>query len=100
MLEFKLTIIRNTRDFEKAIGEWNATPINTWALFKTHFRDAQTKLKEIRGPTMQQTDYHHANMLASQMRANLNNQQVELLAMVQDLVVYPPAQEIVEAPAL
>ena len=26
LLEFGLTIIRNTRDFEKAIGEWNSTP--------------------------------------------------------------------------
>ena len=52
MLEFGLTIIRNTRDFEKAIGEWNATPIKIWTLFKTHFRDARTELKDIRGPTM------------------------------------------------
>ena len=48
---------------------------------------------------MQQAGYHHTNMLASQMRPDLNNQQVELLAMVQDLVEQPPAQEIAEAPA-
>ena len=48
---------------------------------------------------MQQAGYHHANMLASQMRADLNNQQVELLAMVQDLVEPPPAQDIVEPAA-
>ena len=95
LLEFGLTLVRNTRDFEKAIGEWNAEPNKTWALFKTHFRDAQTELKEIRGPTMQQAGYHHANMLASQLRVDLNNQQTEMLAMVQNMVIQepPPAQE-------
>ena len=29
LLEFGLTIIRNTRDFEKAIGEWNSSPNKT-----------------------------------------------------------------------
>ena len=94
LLEFGLTLVRNTRDFEKAIGEWNAEPTKTWALFKTHFRNAQTELKDIRGPTMQQAGYHHANMLASQLRVDLNNQQTEMLALMQDLVV--PEQE--EAP--
>ena len=44
---------------------------------------------------MQQAGYHHANMLALQMHADLNNQQVELLAMVQDLVEPAPVQDIV-----
>ena len=99
LLEFGLTIIRNTRDYEKAIGEWNSTPAKTWSLFKTHFRAAQVELKEIRGPTMQQAGYHHANMLASQMRADLDNQQVQLMAMVQDLAEHQPAQDRVEQDA-
>ena len=97
LLEFGLTIIRNTRDYEKAIGEWNASPNKTWALFKTHFRDAQTELKEIRGPTMQQAGYHHANMLASQMRTTLDNQQVEMLAMMQGMLRdEPTAHDAIE----
>ena len=63
-LEMGLTIIRATRDFENGLGEWNAEPVKTWALFKTHFKSAQDELKLIRGPTMQQTGYRHANMLA------------------------------------
>ena len=65
-LEIGLTLIRNTRDFEKALGEWNGLPktTKTWASFKTHSKTAQAELKEIRGPTMQQAGYHHANMLA------------------------------------
>ena len=87
LLEFGLTLIKSTRDFEKALGEWHAKPTNqkTWITFKSHFRDAQTELKAIRGPTMQQAGYHHANMLAEQLRVDLNNQQTEMLAMVQGL---------------
>jgi hypothetical protein len=38
-LEFGLTLIKNTRDFEKALGEWNSKPMNqkTWIIFKSHF---------------------------------------------------------------
>ena len=66
LLEMGLSLIRNTRDFEKAIGEWNKkSPTDkTWDIFKSHFRAAQVELKEIRGPTMLQAGYHHANMLA------------------------------------
>ena len=51
-LEFSLILIRNTRDFEKALGEWSAKPDadKTWDNFKTHFKETHTDLKEIRGP--------------------------------------------------
>ena len=35
---------------------------------------------------MQQTGFHHANMLDSQLRIDLGNQQTEMLAMVQNLI--------------
>ena len=40
LLEFGLTLIRNTRDFEKALGEWKnkPQPDKTWSNFKTHFK--------------------------------------------------------------
>ena len=98
LLEIGLTLIKSTRDFEKALGTWNALAGKTWDLFKTHFRDAQTELKEIRGPTMQQAGFHHANMLASQLRVDLGNQQTEMLAMVQDLVADVQEQDPVQAP--
>ena len=46
-LKIGLTLIRSTRDFEKALGEWNsrAATTKTWDTFKVHFKDAQTKLK-------------------------------------------------------
>ena len=39
---------------------------------------------------MQQAGYHHAKMLAQQLRTDLTNQQTEMLAMMQNLV---PEQE-------
>ena len=66
-IELGLTIIWSTQDFEKALGEWNDTDaaMKTWELFKSHFTQAQTDLKAIRVPTMQQAGYHHANILAA-----------------------------------
>ena len=57
--------------------------------FKSHFRKAQVELEQIRGPTMHQVIYHHANMLAQQLRTNITNQQTEMLAMVQTLIPVP-----------
>ena len=98
-LEIGLTLIRNTRDFEKALGEWNGlrTDSKTWASFKTHFKTAQAELKQIRGPTMQQAGYHHANMLAQQLRTDLQVQGTEMLALVQGLAeanADPPPTEV------
>ena len=53
------------------------------------------ELKDIRGPTMQQAGYHHANMLASHLRVDLNNQQTQMLALMQDLVPeLPPTNHV------
>ena len=57
----------------------------TWTAFKTHFKNAQAELKQIRGPTMQYVGYYHANMLANQLRTDLQVQGTEILAIVQEL---------------
>ena len=53
-LEVGHILIRSTRDFEKALGEWNkkVSATKTWTTFKTHFGEGQDELKEIRGPMM------------------------------------------------
>ena len=53
-----LTLIRGTHDFEKGLSDWNLKlePDKTWENFKTHFKDSQTELKNICGPTMRQPD--------------------------------------------
>ena len=73
ILDIGLTVIQNTRDFEKALGDWENIPTTDkiWARFKTHFTAAQQQLKAIRGPTMQQAGYHHAHHLAQQLRADM-----------------------------
>ena len=69
--------------------------------FKTHFKNAQAELKEIRGPMMQQAGYHHANILAQQLHMNLQVQGNEILALVYELVVNknPPDEEDQPLPA-
>ena len=93
LLEFGLLLIRSTCDFEKALGEWTckAPRDKTSKNFKTHFTEAQAQLKYIRGPTMLQAGYHHANMLASQIRDDIANRNTEMLTMVENLADKPPA---------
>ena len=66
ILEKGLTKIRATRDFEYALTQWENKPQaeKTWANFKIHFHEVQLQLKQIRGPTMQQSGFYHANALA------------------------------------
>ena len=86
LLEFGLTLIRATRDFEKALSKWSTQPQSNknWTKFKSHFKQAQSELKEIRGPTMQHAGHHHANMLAAQLRIDMDNCNNEMLSMVQN----------------
>ena len=87
LLDMGLTVIRNTRDFENALGTWEAlAPRNkTWVRFKQHFTDAQKQLKAIRGPTMQQAGYHHANLLAQQLKTDLERRDTELFSIIQSV---------------
>ena len=47
-LEICITLIRDMRDIEKVLGEWNAkvSGDKTWAAFKSHFKNAQAELKK------------------------------------------------------
>ena len=40
----------------------------------THFHEALLRLKQTRGPTMQQVGYHHANTLASNITSSFQTQ--------------------------
>ena len=57
----------------------------TSALFKTHFTRAQTDLKAICGPTIQQSGFHHANMLADCLQTDLQLQGSQMLTIVQEV---------------
>ena len=97
ILEKGLTMIRSTRDFEYALTQWENKPQQdkTWANFKTHFHEAQLQLKKIRGPTMQQAGYHHANALAQELSNQLQQQftqrDEQLLSVIQALPGLTPA---------
>ena len=85
LLDIGLTVIRNTRDFEQALGDWEAKPDadKTWDNYKEHFKTAQKQLKAIRGPTMQQAGYHHANHLAQRLREDIHQRDTELMSVIQ-----------------
>ena len=85
LLDIGLTVIRNTRDFERALGDWETLTAGdkTWDRFKSHFKEAQKQLRAIRGPTMQQAGYHHANHLASQLREDIEKRDTELFSVIQ-----------------
>ena len=91
ILEKGLTLIRSTRDFEYALTQWEDKPQDdkTWANFKTHFHEAQLQLKKIRGPTMQQAGYHHANVLAQELSRQIQQQLAQrdeqLLSVIQSI---------------
>ena len=87
LLDMGLTVIRNTRDFEKALGDWEALTARNknWTIFKKHFSDAQKQLKAIRGPTMQQAGYHHAHMLAQQLKTDLERRDTEIFSIIQSV---------------
>lgn len=91
ILEKGLTLIRSTRDFEYALTQWEDKPQDdkTWANFKTHFHEAQLQLKKIRGPTMQQAGYQHANVLAQELSRQIQQQLAQrdeqLLSVIQSI---------------
>ena len=47
---------------------------------------------------MQHAGFHHVYMLASQLHVDLGNQQTEILAMVQNLVMEDPPPALIEQP--
>ena len=87
ILEKGLTKIRATRDFEYALTQQENKPQaeKTWANFKTHFHEA----KQIRGPTIQQSGFHHANALAqeltSKVEEHLSMRDSQLLSVIQSI---------------
>ena len=88
ILDISLTVVRNTRDFERALGDWEVLPPiwKTWDNFKTHFKEAQKQLRAIRGPTMQQAGYHHANHLAQQLKSDIQQQDSDILTYIQTAI--------------
>ena len=72
-VQLGLAIIKRTHDFEKGLEKWYDRPTiqHTWVHFKTHFENAHTLLRKLRGKEMRNTAYHQANSLATQMRSEI-----------------------------
>ena len=65
--------------------------------FKEHFKNAQNDLKQIRGPTMKQAGYHHANMLASQLKSDLDTRNAEMMTMMQEVLANTSVQQEIQS---
>ena len=87
ILDLGITAIKNTRDFERGLEDWEHKPHHekTWANFKTHFILAKKSLVAIRGPTMQQAGYHQVNLLAQQFKQELDTRDNDILTILKTL---------------
>ena len=98
ILDIGLTVIQNTRDFEKALGDWEnlLTTDKMWVRFKTNFTASQQQLKEIQAPTMQQAGYHHTNHLSQQLRNDMQHRDNDIMSILHTAMdsnlVTPPSR--------
>ena len=92
IINYGLAIIRKTSDFEHALTEWYSRPPveHTWQNFKSHFITAHRALKKVRGPTMQNTAFHQAHLMAEHVSDDIQQLKSEVLAKVDVLVTPPP----------
>ena len=65
LVSYATEILCATKDFDDGIKAWNRlTPAaRTWAAFITHFDAEYKDLVKLRGPTMQSSNLHHANLV-------------------------------------
>ena len=84
IIDIRLTVIQNTRYFEKALGGWKTLPTTDkiWERFKIHFTAAQQHLKAIRGHNMKQLGYHQANHLAKQLHDNMQHRDNDIMSIL------------------
>ena len=69
IVDFGVTVISNTHDFETALINWHSLPVHsqTWPAFKTHFTIARRFLRKVRGKTMRTAGFHQANLISSNL---------------------------------
>ena len=97
IVNYGLTLIKKTNDFEQALLNWYNKPLvdQTYANFKTHFTEAQKELKQVRGPKLRDTQYHQANEV-TQLKAEMNRMKDEFMATMNVLTEASLAQEETE----
>ena len=81
LIKFVIQIIKNTGKFEHDIRLWNAMlrADKMWANLKDHFEHAYQSLCTTRGKTMRSMAFQHANMLATQVLAEVKEVEEDFL---------------------
>jgi len=83
IIDFALQLIRNTRDFEQGLLDWNKKRrVIEHGITLIFFKDAQQGLKELRGPSMLQAGFAHENYLAQEIRQEIKHSNTELANML------------------
>ena len=65
-----MEILRTTKEFDDVIKAWNhlAPAAQTWTALITHFENEYKELLKLRGPTIQSSSLHHANVIVEQAK--------------------------------
>lgn len=81
IVNYGLDILRKTGEYENCLLEWFALPLQqqTWTNFKPHLVNAQLKLKQVRGSSMQNTPFHQANAVLCKDLASMRDDVVASL---------------------
>ena len=69
LVNYGLTIIKSTNDYETRIQTWIESPVIklTWPNFKVYFEEDHCILRETRATKMRTITYHHTKISASQV---------------------------------
>jgi len=84
LVNFGLTIIKNTSHFETGNRTWIMIPMNKhmWRDFKTHFEETHCMLKLFRGTPIRSSTYH-ANILVSKVLPEVKSVKDNVLQIIE-----------------
>ena len=90
LIEIGIQLIKNFNDFEEGLTDWFDLPTQdkTWPIFQTHFDQARTSLRQVRGVTMRNTAYHQqANAIIGKFIEEIWPENIQLLGEVKSAEV-------------
>jgi len=69
LINFAMDILTKNTSFEQTLISWNSKPTidKTWVNLKTHFKAAHLASRHVPGKTMQDSGFHQANNMTSQV---------------------------------
>ena len=86
LIKVELQIIKNRGEFEHDIRLWNAMlrADKTWENLKDYFEHAHQSLRTTRGKTMKSMAFQHANILTTQVLAQVKAVKGDVLYAIEE----------------